>query len=536
MFTKKGEKKMPNNPVSTLTPDLTTLCDLVLSQETQTDATHTIDIVRDLMASFTPKKHELIAKLGYDVTRPHAPEQAFGNLSGMFQTFSSALDPSAQQTPVDQIDTDALRSMLGGILSDAKSTMTELLAIKKKACIIPPSVFDSPVLPVQNGPLINAFLSLSGERIRDDYSQNEYIDKDGHRISIEDTEGFVFGASQKKLMMAILLYYSLTTLYCSEVPDTAVRIPLIAYGAANGLRLIPEKKDTEEEQEKERKRVAERLKEFRKTVQRDLDCIGKLRFTGEQTKNIVKKEAETNTAENDEKTDDDKNNSASPDFTFVDQKFISSGTIKNGTIIVELDPEMAKYLSHCPLMQFPPILLKDDSRKPNAFTLGVKIALHYSNRKNQGSRTNNTLSVKSLLACAPEIPSYEQATAKNQRNWKQKIIEPLESALNENMRIGYLKSWSYRDPSAKTTYPAEMVQFFSWEQYRRLMIDFEVADTYKVNTIKKTTDKPKADKNQQNKKEKKKAPAKPEAKKITESTTENQTWEEEGYTVILPPR
>lgn len=462
---------MPNNPVSTLTPDLTTLCDLVLSQETQTDATHTIDIVRDLMASFTPEKHELIATLGYDVTRPYAPEQAFCNLSGMFQTFSSALDPSAQQTPVDQIDTDALRSMLGGILSDAKSTMTELLAIKKKACIIPPSVFDSPVLPVQNGPLINAFLSLSGERIRDEYSQREFINKDGHKITVDDPDGFIFGSSAKKLMFAILIYYSLTTRYCSEVPDTAVRIPLIAYGAANGLRLIPEKKETEEEQEKERKRVAERLKEFRKMVQRDLDNIGKLRFTGEQTKNIGKKK--------DAKTDV---------ISLRERKFITSGTIKNGTIVVELSPEMAKYISQCPLMQFPPILLKDDNRKPNAFTLGVKIALHYSNRKNQGSGTNNTLSVKSLLACAPEIPTYEQVTANNQRNWKQKIALPLENALNENVRIDYLKKWTYRDPSAKTTYPAEIVQFFTWEQYRRLMIDYEISEEYRIDTRK-----PKAD-------------------------------------------
>ena len=527
---------MPNNTVSTLATDLTTLCDSVLSAEAQADAVQNLNTTLDLMTSFTPQKHELVAKLGYDVTRSYAPEQAFGNLSESLLAITTALTPNPQQTHADQIDTNALRDMLGDLLTDIQSTMKELKAIKKKAIVIPPSAFDSPVIPLQNGPLINAFLSLSGERIKKEGSPNELADKNGHKITVYDPDEFVFGASAKKLMMAILIYYSLTTLYCSEVPDTAVRIPLIAYGAANGLRLIPEKKDTEEEQEKERKRVAERLKEFRKTVQRDLDCIGKLRFTGEQTKNIVKKEAETNTAENDEKTDDDKNNSASPDFTFVDQKFISSGTIKNGTIIVELDPEMAKYLSHCPLMQFPPILLRDDSRKPNAFPIGVKISLHYSNRKNQGSKTNNTLSVKSLLACAPEIPTYEQSTAKNQRNWKQKIMEPLESALNENMRIGYLKSWSYRDPSAKTTYPAEMVQFFSWEQYRRLMIDFEIADAYQINTMKKTTDKPKADKNQQNKKEKKKAPAKPEAKKITESTTENRTWEEEGYTVILPPR
>ena len=462
---------MPNNTVSTLATDLTTLCDNVLSQETQAETVETIGKMRDLMTSFTPQKHELVAKLGYDVTRPYAPAQTFSNLSESFQAFTSALAPNAQQTSADQIDTDALRSMLGDLLTDIQSTMAELKAIKKKAIVIPPSVFDSPVLPVQNGPLINAFLSLSGERIRDEYSQREFIDKDGHKITVDDPDGFIFGSSAKKLMFAILIYYSLTTRYCSEAPDTAVRIPLIAYGTANGLRLIPEKKETEEEQEKERKRVAERLKEFRKMVQRDLDNIGWLRFSGEQTKTIGKKK--------DAKTDV---------ISLRERKFITSGTIKNGTIIVELSPEMAKYISQCPLMQFPPILLRDDNRKPNAFTIGTKIALHYSNSKNQGSRTNNTLSVKSLLACAPEIPTYEQVTANNQRNWKQKIVLPLENALNENVRIGYLKKWTYRDPSTKTTYPAEMVQFFSWEQYRRFVIDYEIAEEYRIDTRKQKED------------------------------------------------
>lgn len=482
-----------------------------------------------------------VALLGYDITRPYAPDQALDNMSVPLQSLSDALIHTGHQSTNATGNAEALSNMLGSLLTDAQSLMNELKAIKKKACVIPGFSFDAPVLPVQNGPLINAFLSLSGERIRKDDS-NGLTDNNGHMIAVEQPDGFVFGSSAKKLMMAILLYFSQTTLYCSDNPDTAVRIPLIAYGAANGLRLISEKKDTEEEQEAERRRVAERQKEFRKTILRDLNSIGMLRFSGNETKKNrtkvnAKKNAEAEedkTKEEDKKQEEDQNETT--DFSFSDHKLITSGTIKNGTIVVELNPEMARYIAHCPLMQFPPILLKNDNRKPNAFTLGVKIALHYSNRKNQGSGTNNTLSVKSLLSCSPEIPSYEQVTAKNQRNWKQKIIEPLESALNENMRIGYLKSWSYRDPSAKTTYSTEMVQFFSWEQYRRLMVDFEVADTYKINTIKKDPIKTKADKNQSNKMNKKKTPSKPEAEKNAEAKTEDKTLAADEYTVILPPR
>lgn len=532
---------MPNNTVSTLATDLTTLCDNVLSQETQAEAVETIGKMRDLMTSFTPQKHELVAKLGYDVTRPYSPTQAFTNLSDSLQALTSELAPNAQQTPVDQIDTDALRSMLSDLLTDIQSTMKELKAIKKKAIVIPPSAFDSPVIPLQNGPLINAFLSLSGERIRKDDS-NRLTDNNGHMIAVEQPDGFVFGSSAKKLMMAILLYFSQTTLYCSDNPDTAVRIPLIAYGAANGLRLIPEKKDTEEEQEAERRRVAERQKEFRKTILRDLNSIGMLRFSGSETKKNrtkvnAKKNADTMGKETDQ-NDKEEDQSETTDFSFSDQKLITSGTIKNGTIVVELNPEMARYIVHCPLMQFPPILLKNDNRKPNAFTLGVKISLHYSNRKNQGSGTNNTLSVKSLLTCAPEIPTYEQSTAKNQRNWKQKIMEPLESALNENVRIGYLTSWTYRDPSAKTTYSTEMVKFFSWEQYRRLMIDYEIAEEYQINTMKKkkASEKPKADQDQRNTKRKKKAAEKTTKEKPAESTTDNRAQEHDEYIMFLPPR
>lgn len=528
--------------LSTLTPDLTALCDHALSAAEKADAVQTLSKLQELMGALSSRTNE-VAMLGYDTTRPYAPDQAHEKISYPLQSLSDALLPIAHLPTEAPNNTEALRNMLGSLLTDAQSTMAELKSIKKKACVIPGFSFDTPVLPVQNGPLLNAFLSLSGERIKK-VESNEQTDNNGHVIAVEQPDGFVFGSSAKKLMMAILLYFSQTTLYCSDNPDTAVRIPLIAYGAANGLRLIPEKKDTEEEQEAERRRVAERQKEFRKTILRDLNSIGMLRFSGNETKKNrtkvnAKKNAEAEedkTKEEDKKQEEDQNETT--DFSFSDHKLITSGTIKNGTIVVELNPEMARYIAHCPLMQFPPILLKNDNRKPNSFTIGVKIALHYSNRKNQGSGTNNTLSVKSLLSCAPEIPAYEQIISNNQRNWKQKIMEPLESALNENVRIGYLTSWTYRDPSAKTSYSTEMVQFFSWEQYRRLMIDFEIAEKYQINTMKKkrTNEKPKADQNKYNTKRKKKAAEKTTKEKPAESTTDNRAQEQKEYVLVLPPR
>ena len=88
--------------------------------------------------------------------------------------------------------------------------------------------------------------------------------------------------------------------------------------------------------------------------------------------------------------------------------------------------------------------------------------------------TLNTLSVKSLLDCIPEIQSYESLIEKKRRDWRTKIKGKLEAAIKSNVDIGYLKRWEYRDSKSGQIYDTETSNFLSWDDYSRLMVDFVI--------------------------------------------------------------
>ena len=120
------------------------------------------------------------------------------------------------------------------------------------------------------------------------------------------------------------------------------------------------------------------------------------------------------------------------------------------------------YLVQSYVMQHPTALLAVDNRNPNAYVLGFKIAQHNSMDNNAARGTNNTLSVESLLAAAPEIQNIDDLKAKGQRNWKDKIKRPLENSLNELINVNVLSKWEYRDPTTGTTYTPETAQPLTW--------------------------------------------------------------------------
>lgn len=233
----------------------------------------------------------------------------------------------------------------------------------------------------------------------------------------------------------------------SKQPFLSVEIPLIEYGEANGYQLTPRTMGTQEEQEAEQRRVDERIRELKRSIKRDLNDLSKISWTGTETKGKNKGD-------------------------FLSMRIISSGSVLRGIITVNFDVEAARYFVNAYVMRWPTVLLKHDNRNPNAYVIGRKIAYHNGNDQNAAAGTNCTLSVSSLLAAAPEIQTIEELKARGQRNWKDKIKKPLESALNDNVSIGLLEKWEYRDPGTGTTYTPETAQALTWVKYEHLMIDF----------------------------------------------------------------
>ncbi len=312
-------------------------------------------------------------------------------------------------------------------------------------------------LPMLNGAPSNELMQLTKKDFHPDgFTKNAtYTTKDGHKITIErfDKLQGILSTSAKKILDTALLYLTSGNYYRGSRANImpTVEIPLKEYGEANGYQLTPQIMATPAEQTAENKRVNERVKELKKTLRRDLRDISSILWTGEETRGRNKGD-------------------------YKEMRLISSHSISKGLIRINFDIDAAAYFVNAYIMQYPTALLKHDNRKPNAYIIGRKIAFHNSNDQNRAAGTDCTLSVKSLLASTPDIPTMDDIKARGQRNWKDKIKKPLEIALDENVSIGLLSKWEYRDPKTGTTYNPDTAQPLTWTQYSRLMVDFSMID------------------------------------------------------------
>ena len=312
-------------------------------------------------------------------------------------------------------------------------------------------------LPMLNGTPANEIMQLSTKGVKaDGFTKNATITyEDGHKITIErfDKLQGLLSTPAKKILDTSLLYLTSGNYYRARRDriSPTVEIPLKEYGEACGYNLTPQTMPTPEEQTAENRRVAERMKDLKKNIRRDLRDLSSVVWTGEETKGRNKGD-------------------------YKEMRIISSHSISQGLIRINFDIDAANYFVNSYIMQYPTALLKHDNRKPNAYVLGRKIAFHNSNDQNRAAGTESTLSVKSLLAAAPEIPTIDDLQNRKQRNWKDKIKRPLEAALDENISVGLIKKWEYRDPKNGKVYTPEKAQAFTWAQYERLMVDFIMVD------------------------------------------------------------
>ena len=281
-----------------------------------------------------------------------------------------------------------------------------------------------------------------------------FTTSDGNKVQIENYDKLqsTLGTPAKKLLDVATVYLTDGNFYRGrrENITPTVEIPLIEFGEACGWNLTPATMETDDEQREENRRASERVKAFRKSVRRDLHDISSVVWSGTETKGRNRGD-------------------------YREMRLISSHSIRNGIVRINFDIDAAAYLVNAYMMQYPVAALLG-THTATAYDIGRKMALHNSIDNNHSRGTNSTLSVRSLLASATSIQSYEALRARNQRNWKDKIKRPLEAALDELVSVGLLVRWEYRDPKTQDTYTAEAAQPLRWTQYDRLMVDFVMVD------------------------------------------------------------
>ena len=126
---------------------------------------------------------------------------------------------------------------------------------------------------------------------------------------------------------------------------------------------------------------------------------------------------------------------------FHDIRILDSKGIRKGIINVSFGTAFYNILLGYPIMPYPAQLWALNSkRNPNSFYLLRKIAEHKN--MNVGKKNEDIIAVKTLLAVAPNLPSYEEVM-NTDRALSRRIIEPFErdmDALEDTLTWTYCRS------------------------------------------------------------------------------------------------
>ena len=152
---------------------------------------------------------------------------------------------------------------------------------------------------------------------------------------------------------------------------------------------------------------------------------------------------------------------------FHDIRIIDSKGIRKGIITVTFGTAFYNILLGYPIMPYPAQLWELNSkRNPNSFYLLRKIAEHKN--MNVGKKNEDIIAVKTLLAVAPNLPSYEEVM-NTDRALSRRIIEPFErdmDALEDTL------TWTYCH-SNNTPLTDEELSSMSYDTFISLLIKID---------------------------------------------------------------
>lgn len=149
---------------------------------------------------------------------------------------------------------------------------------------------------------------------------------------------------------------------------------------------------------------------------------------------------------------------------FHDIRIIDSKGIRKGIINVSFGTAFYNILLGYPIMSYPSQLWTLNSkRNPNSFYLLRKIAEHKN--MNIGKKNEDIIAVKTLLAVAPNLPSYEEVM-ETDRHLDQRIIQPFERDMNA---LEDTLTWTYCHSNNSPLTDKELASL-SYETFTTLLI------------------------------------------------------------------
>ena len=316
--------------------------------------------------------------------------------------------------------------------------------------------FDEPYKKIMQGTPQLMMLSASTKGVKADAITNTATLHISGRGDIQITEvsqvSGELGVSTRKIFDAACARLAAVNPYkppAGATVQNVVYISLEEYAKANGYDVTPRQCSTPAELDAERERIENALRDVRAILRKDLALLGNMKLTFS-----------------------DKANPKRGDFYTA--RIISGYGIRGGTIRINFDTDLARYLTNAYIMNWPTALLLHDNRKPNAYSIGWKLAYHNGLDANRHHGTETRISVAKLLEAAPQIQSYAEMTASGNRNWKRIIKKPLEQSLDDNIAVGYLSRWAYYDGTVELT--RDEAAALPWTKYSALMVEFTPAE------------------------------------------------------------
>ena len=310
-------------------------------------------------------------------------------------------------------------------------------------------------LPMVQGAATNRFRATATKNIVIDRNGNAMIEEEGFKAFFKDYAKLKGGLSvgAKKMLDAGALALTAQNHFRAKQGqhiNTAVSIALEEYGRLRGFDITPRQTSTPEEEEAEKKRLDGVIHNIRKRANAELALLYSLSLSWTEP---GKKQAD-----------------------YTDVRILQSKGIRGGYINMRFSEDIANYLTHAYIMQYPTALQAIDERNPRTYNVGWKLALHHSMDNNRAKGTANIISVTSLLEACGDMPTFEEVQgSKNRGHWERLIKDPLEKALDAAQNSGVILSWEYCNSKGNPLEDGQ-VTISDYQTFIALYVHFEMVD------------------------------------------------------------
>ena len=395
--------------------------------------TQTIDRVKELGFTFTPEA-----------------EQECKNLSQQWIDRTEALDISG-----NDFQGPAWETLLSSVKKGKEKWDLQRFASNEPAQFIIPEFFQDGIGLIKQGRVNQILATMTTKGATPNKDHEVKVTKGDVTLTITEYDHLQAGlriSTQKLLDMAEIAFtkQSHTTTPDGNIANRTIHFPLEYYARLCNVDVTQHPKDTPEEIEAERKRAKMALDNFRRSVDKDLKVLQHLQISWKE-----------------------KRRGAPADYRNIN--LIQETGIRNGYVDILLGERFALYLSKGYLSQYPQTLFRIPATNPNAWAIGRKLAAHHSIDGNVKRGTNNIIKVETLLEAAPEIPSYEEVKASNNRSWRRYIRDPLEKYLDTLEEYGVIKSWEYSIGKGKPL-SDELLDPGKYREWAQLYVVFDMEE------------------------------------------------------------